>query len=1007
MASETRSSQPVRCPECSAQNSYFDRFCGVCGRVLAGLRWRATDGDGEGQSGNGRLAIIEGARVAKIRFENDGVAPVALVLRARDARMPPWVEQQGLPEEVIRIGPSSEKSIEIPLVAEELRRAFRPEDAQQESDELEAHLPFLTTLSTDPLRLILVLARQPWITPPASLYRFIPVERTRGEGLAHEVAVHKEGTKEVELTDIAIGDDDTVAPPEGYTRLLAADILRRGLRVPRTLGAETPWIHRLRIAVDESLLPEEGLGWFAAVVTYELRHDNDSFRLATRLSGVVGAGPTLESPDGDERNEEGPPDRETGHELRVVNPGRMPVVVRDIEVLWNDGETEGPARARDWLILDGLAAGDRLKAGEERALRLRYDPTARPIEEYDQDESWRKIVIHHDGWQPAGERRVVYTVRVPFGPVDEGTVGIDFGTSYSVVCLMRGKRGYPLSLERLEGDRAQRYLASLMFFNANHKKTSDDEGFLFGEEALGSANIQPANLVRSIKSVVVQSAETEYRFLKQAAGREYVRIARSTQELLNLFIRRLRILAEKGVRHLSADDRREAELGDQRLALCNAVFSHPVEITESMKTALMEASHAAGINTAIEEADEFFGEYSVDEATAAVLAYVHGLLFGGLEVGRDPLDVERVVCFDMGGGTTDLAAVEVEGLQKFNPDQDQVLVKLCSKRGDNRLGGNYLDELLAREILAQVHRQSIDDKAPILPVEVEHALGSESFAGFQLGYDDRMRDRSQPDGGLGDSEAYSIYSVAMGLLGEAEAAKKSLAGQGEVPITVSSDGWPREAGDEAAVVKNFEVVLKREHLEEIVDRELGERLTLLDSLVEGADWQWPQVTTLLFTGQSVRSPIIRKPVVDLVKRRLGDEAEANLILVEPPEDPDAPGFDPKLCVAIGAAIWGFSREQGHWLQIERPMLDTLNFDLTRGAPTFRKVPGLERGASLMTKARIDNPRPIRQLTLYRDRQEFVSFKFPPTRKILVEVKSAADFVVEVDGRQYPGRRVRS
>lgn len=986
------------CPRCAAPPGRFDRFCGICGTHLARLRWQSQGGTW--QEGNGPLAVTEGATAARIVFENDGVVPLALILddRRLDA-LPDWVDTGALRGQAFPLAPKTQLPLEVPLTGDAL--LSRKDLATQE-----ALLSFLTSASDRPLELRLMLARQPWAQPAASLYRFLPIERLR-QGVMHEVEIHMAAAATTTLDRIKI-EDDPVAPPPGYQRILGEELFRRDVQLPLPMPRGETWVHRLSLRAPELPLPEGSLGWFSATVHYELLLNNEPKEVVTRLSGVVGRGPALEL-SGPDSFTVAAPDHETQNNFVIRNPGQLPVEVQAVEVLRERDGRQEPAPDPDWLVLKGLKPGDLLNPGEECPLTVGFRPDARPADEFQEELISREIIVRHDGWQEATARHLVCRVTAELGRAEERTLGIDFGTSNSVACLMGEEQGYPLTLEFLENREPLDYLASLIYFDDS--AIPESEPFLYGETAKNSANNEPANLVRSIKSVVSDGKRSEYRFLKKGPQGGFKEARFKTQELLNLFIREVRSRAENGLLYLSAEARAREGLIDRRALFRTAVFSHPVEMTESMKVALMHAAHRAGINLDIKSADEFFNERCVDEATAAVLAYVYKCLVDRSE-GRgehELTDLEKILCVDIGGGTTDLAAVVVKDMASYAQEEaDKVAVELWSSNGDRKFAGDVLDQLLAKEFLNEIAQQSRDKGSPVLIEEVMEAILSPSYSAYQLQFKEKAKSDSRRLGAE-SFDPYSVYSIAVKVLQAAEEAKLAFSSEAEFVKTFSGSGWPRDPrGAVTGAADVFKVVLKREAFEAIVRRELERRFHLINRVIRGAAWEWSSLTTLLLTGQSMRSRIIRQPIIEYVRSRMGEEAAQHLVVVAPGDDAFSNGFDPKACVAMGAALWGISRtEDDAWLTISRPYLERLTFDLTtRGAGRYKRITGLVNGTSLPAEGVIDFPTPRQNLSIYRDKEEFVQFNnFKPATRVTIQVESLADYWAVVDGVKFRGEIV--
>ncbi|NJL27212.1 MAG: hypothetical protein HC897_04640 [Thermoanaerobaculia bacterium] len=492
----------MSCPECGSANSRFDCFCGTCGTALARLQW--LDPQGEWRSGNGRLPVTESGSV-EVSLANDGVVPVALILRdGGHEGLPSWLDASSLRERVIRLEPGgSFETLELPVSRRE------PDGTTQENDpqaELEAELLFLTSLASRVFHLRLVLARKPWLRPVASLYRFIPIERLQGEGLEHVVELHNEAAAPAELSAITIDDDDVVAPA-GYARVGGHEVIRIGDDLPPVLKEGKTWEHHLRLRAENLALPEDQMGWFSATLRYELTIDGKSQPVTSRLVGVLGRGPTLvlEGPD---NHHLANADSDSRASFTVVNPGQLPVEVTSIEVLRQLDRQEEPAPSPDWLVLEGLKPGDTLAAGEQRALEVRLRPTERPTDELEQAESTRQIRIRHDGWQEPSARHLGCEVTAAFGRAEVRTLGIDFGTTNSVACLMGEMQGHPLVLELLADGRRFDSMASLMYFDQD-RGGADEECFLFGEAARGSAgSLRPSSCAASSASSL--KAHTAY-----------------------------------------------------------------------------------------------------------------------------------------------------------------------------------------------------------------------------------------------------------------------------------------------------------------------------------------------------------------------------------------------------------------------------------------------------------------------------------------------------------------
>jgi molecular chaperone DnaK (HSP70) len=685
-------------------------------------------------------------------------------------------------------------------------------------------------------------------------------------------------------------------------------------------------------------------------------------------------------------------DRDASFPLRVANPGDLPLRIQRIEILRSDGEPRSEGEP-DWFELHGLDAGDVLQPGERRSLRYDLRPERRPSDELDREWCVRRVLLHHDGWGEPDQRVLELEVGAQLGRVKVATgvyLGIDFGTSSSMVCLVRGDGQVQVALQ-LDSDALSReQLPSLMYYRGVSAADPEADPFLYGHEADASAGIEPANLVRSIKSVIAQHPSTRYHFLEELEPGRYRRRTYQPQELLDLFITELRRRAERAVSNLSVRQLRSLQLDSGKVRFVQAIFSHPVEVSADMKLALMKAAHAAGLNREQQGAEAFERGACVDEATAAALAYVYARMSGEVARDRPPQDLERALCFDVGGGTTDVAAVEIRDMASFLDGRSKTItVSLEATAGDPLFGGDDLDELVSGWVLEEIARMSAEQGAPISQGEILQAVGFRSFAEYYNGFEARRahRHHSQADEALQD-QARAIYHKAMEVLRKAEEAKCALSYADSYELNFSGEGWPRRG--RAQQLDNFTVTVRRDRFEAAVREQARKQAPLVERVRGNAGWDWGTVTTMLFTGQGTRVPSIREEVLGLAqgKREAGAEP---LIVVQPD---DGSGFDPKRCVALGAAIWG-TRQDAAWITVRNRLAEQLTFDLQRpwGPFRFETVPGLERGSALPTEATIDFDGLRTSLELYKDRKLHVTFTFPPASAVLVRVEGPGQYTL--------------
>src|SRR5438270_2937426 len=287
------------------------------------------------------MAVRADARSVRLLFRNEGVVPVALVLLAEDiARLPDWVDGTVLQETLLALPPDGTGELEIPLVTAQLAPLFEPQEQAPASDDplREAWLPFLTNLNelrdgawtSRPFKIALLAGRQPWVSPAASVYPFLALERLSGEGIEHRIELHNESVDALDLQEVRV-TDDAGSPPDGVARLSAAQLVRRPALDGQRVEAGTTWADTLRLAMPAP--PPATPAWFSVVVEYLAASagGGEPYRLRSRLQGWLGHGPTL-AVQGSASLWVAADEIQADHAFRLQNPGQIPVQVEAIEI---------------------------------------------------------------------------------------------------------------------------------------------------------------------------------------------------------------------------------------------------------------------------------------------------------------------------------------------------------------------------------------------------------------------------------------------------------------------------------------------------------------------------------------------------------------------------------------------------------------------------------------------------------------------------------------------------
>ncbi len=241
------------------------------------------------------------------------------------------------------------------------------------------------------------------------------------------------------------------------------------------------------------------------------------------------------------------------------------------------------------------------------------------------------------------------------------TIGIDLGTTNSVVAVMEG--GTPKVINNVDGAR----------LTPSDVAFSDADERLVGNKAKRQAVTNPTNTVYSIKRFMgrrhneVSAEEKSVPYEVTGGPEELVKVKirgkeYTPPEISALVVRNLKEAAEE-------------YLGEE---VKNAVITVPAYFNDSQRQATKEAGQIAGLKV----------ERIINEPTAASLAY-------GLEKKSN----ETIAVFDFGGGTFDVSLLEVgEGV-----------FEVKSTNGNTHLGGDDIDKVLIDHVANEFKKeQGID-----------------------------------------------------------------------------------------------------------------------------------------------------------------------------------------------------------------------------------------------------------------------------------------------------------
>ena len=232
----------------------------------------------------------------------------------------------------------------------------------------------------------------------------------------------------------------------------------------------------------------------------------------------------------------------------------------------------------------------------------------------------------------------------------------------------------------------------------------------------------------------------------------------------------------------------EAYLGEP---VTDAVITCPAYFNDAQRQATKDAGKIAGLNVL----------RIINEPTAAALAY-------GLEKGKED---ERILVFDLGGGTFDVSLLEI------GKDQEDgfATIQVQATNGDNKLGGDDWDQHIMDWLVGEVKNKY----------------------GLDLSKD----------------------KIAMQRLKEAaEQAKKELSSSSSTNISMqylamTADGTP----------VHLDETLTRAHFEEMTSDLLGRTRTPFNNVLSDAGISVSQIDHVVLVGGSTRMPAVQELVKEL------------------------------------------------------------------------------------------------------------------------------------------------
>ena len=328
------------------------------------------------------------------------------------------------------------------------------------------------------------------------------------------------------------------------------------------------------------------------------------------------------------------------------------------------------------------------------------------------------------------------------------TIGIDLGTTNSCVAVIEG--GEPVVIANAEGARTT---PSVVAFSKDGER-------MVGQVAKRQAITNPDRTVASIKREMGTAHKVTI------DGKSY-----TPQEISAMILQKLKSDAE-------------AYLGE---TVTQAVITVPAYFTDAQRQATKDAGKIAGLDV----------KRIINEPTAAALSY-------GVDKEKD----QKVMVYDLGGGTFDLSIIEMgDGVQE-----------VLATAGNNRLGGDDFDKRIIDWMVASFKTET----------------------GIDLSQD----------------------KVAMQRLKEAaEKSKIELSG-----VTTSNINLPFITADQTGP-KHLDLTLTRAKFDELTSDLVEATMGPVRSALQDSGLQIGQIDKVLMVGGSSRIPAVQ----DAVKKLIGKE----------------------------------------------------------------------------------------------------------------------------------------
>jgi molecular chaperone DnaK len=342
-------------------------------------------------------------------------------------------------------------------------------------------------------------------------------------------------------------------------------------------------------------------------------------------------------------------------------------------------------------------------------------------------------------------------------------IGIDLGTTNSCVAVMEMKEA-----KVIDNEEGARTTPSVVAYTADGER-------IVGQAARRQAITNPANTIFSVKrfmgmklnEIKAEATKVPYSIESGPEGGCRINVngkKLSPPEISAQILLKLKRSAEK-------------YLGQE---VKEAVITVPAYFNDAQRQATKDAGKIAGLDV----------KRIINEPTAAALAY-----------GMDNKGEQKVVVFDLGGGTFDVSVLDIS----------DGVVEVMSTNGDTHLGGDDIDQIL-----------------------ISHLLDSfKSESGVDLSTDNMALQR---------------------LKDAAEKAKIELSSTQQTEINL-----PFITAD-ATGPKHLAVIVTRSKFEQMIDEFVQKTLTPVRNALKDAGLQPTHIDEVILVGGSTRIPAVRAAV---------------------------------------------------------------------------------------------------------------------------------------------------